>query len=349
MDRLVRAVQTAEGHGLDAVWMPDSPLLWRDVFGALTAAALGTERIGLGTAVSNVATRHPAVLASAARTVAELAPGRFTLGLGVGDSSVVPLGLRASTRAELTAGIAQVRALLAGDEWPYGDGIGSRLREPAPGVPIHLAASGPRNLRLAGRIADGVILLSGVSTRTLAAAMEQVRAGLQAAGRTDPDFSVTVSAYCQVTDDVSTAARQLKPICARIAQNGGAPFLALAGIELEVPPVIDGVYPDLVHAEDWARAVELCSPYVSDEAALRFAREFCLFGTPAEIVDQLGTARAAGATGVFLQHVGSYTVPHELIEVAGTELLPALRAGRESTKTPDNGIEREGMPKATQP
>jgi len=127
---------------------------------------------------------------------------------------------------------------------------------------------------------------------------------------------------------VATAARQLKPICARIAQNGGAPYLALAGIELDVPPVIEGVYPDLVHAEDWARAVELCSPYVSDEAALRFAREFCLLGTPAEIVQQLAVARAAGATGVFLQHVGSYTVPHELIEVAGAELLPALGAGR---------------------
>ena len=326
MDRLARAVRTAEGYGFDEVWMPDSPLLWRDVFGALTAAALGTERIGLGTAVTTVATRHPAVLASAARTLAELAPGRFTLGLGVGDSSVVPLGLRASSRAELTAGVAQVRALLAGDEWPYQGGTGARLRDPAPGVPLHLAASGPRNLRLAGEIADGVILLSGVSPRTLAAATERVRAGLRAAGRTDAGFAFTVSAYCQVTDDVARAARQLKPICARIAQNGGAGFLALAGIELDVPPVIDGVYPDLVHAEDWARAVDLCSPYVSDEAALRFAREFCLFGTPAEIVEQLGAARAAGATGVFLQHVGSYTVPHELIEVAGAEVLPALGA-----------------------
>jgi 5,10-methylenetetrahydromethanopterin reductase len=328
VDRLVPAVRAAEAYGFDAVWMPDSPLLWRDVFGALTAAALGTERIGLGTAVSNVATRHPAVLASAARTVAELAPGRFVLGLGVGDSSVVPLGLRASTRAELTAGIAQLRALLAGDEWSYGAGIGSRLRDPAPAVAIHLAASGPRNLRLAGEIADGVILLSGVSPKTLAAATEQVRTGLRSTGRAGAGFSFTVSAYCQVTDDVATAARQLKPICARIAQNGGAPYLALAGIELDVPPVIEGVYPDLVHAEDWARAVELCSPYVSDEAALRFAREFCLFGTPAEIVQQLAVARAAGATGVFLQHVGSYTVPHELIEVAGAELLPALEAGR---------------------
>ena len=103
-----------------------------------------------------------------------------------------------------------------------------------------------------------------------------------------------------------------------------APFLALAGIELDVPPRIEGVYPDLVHAEDWERAVELCSPYVSDAAALRFAQEFCLFGTPAHILDRLAEVRSAGATGVFLQHVGSYMLPDELIEAVGAHVLPEV-------------------------
>lgn len=319
VDRVLDTVRRAERYGFHEAWFPDSQLLWRDVYCTLTAAALGTERIGLGTAVTSLATRHPAVVASAARTVAELAPGRFTLGLGVGDSSVGPLGMRPSTRAEITAGIAQLRALLAGEAWDYADGISSRLRDPGPGVPIHLAASGPRNLRLASQIADGVILLSGASPRTLSAAIAKVepsRAG----------FSITVSAYCQVTDDVEAAARQLKPICCRIAQNGGAAFLALAGVEVEAPDRIDGVYPDLVHAEDWDLAVRLCSPYVSDEAALRFAQEFCLFGTPQEIADRLAATRAAGATGVFLQHVGSYTPPDELIEAIGGHVLEGSAA-----------------------
>lgn len=171
VDRLLDTVRLAERYGFDEAWFPDSQLLWRDVYCALTAVALGTDRIGLGTAVTNVVTRHPAVVASAARTVAEIAPGRFTLGLGIGDSSVAPLGMRASSRAELTAGIAQLRALLEGQEWPYAEGLRSRLRDPAPHVPIHLAASGPRNLALAGEAADGVILLSGASTRTVTAAI----------------------------------------------------------------------------------------------------------------------------------------------------------------------------------
>ncbi|WP_089107137.1 LLM class flavin-dependent oxidoreductase [Streptomyces hyaluromycini] len=320
-DRVLETVRRAERLGFDDVWFPDSQLLWRDVFTTLTAAALGTDRIGLGTAVTNLATRHPAVVASAARSVAELAPGRFTLGLGVGNSSVGPVGLRQSTSAAIREGIGMLRALLAGEEWEFPGGVRSRLRDPDPGIPLHLAASGPRNLRLAGEIADGVILLSGVSPRTLAQATARVREG--AAGR-EGRLPLTVSAFCAVTDDVEAEARRLKPICASIAQNGGAPFLALAGIDVHVPEKVEGIYPDLVHAEDWKAAVDICSAWISDENALRFAEEFCLFGTADEIAARLRALPASGVTGVFLQHVGSYDPPADLIEAVGGAVLPQL-------------------------
>ncbi|MFD3588109.1 LLM class flavin-dependent oxidoreductase [Streptomyces sp. NPDC058683] len=331
-DRVAGTVRRAEELGFDQVWFPDSQLLWRDVFTTLTAAALGTERIGLGTAVTNVATRHPSVVASAARSVAELAPGRFTLGLGVGNSSVAPVGLRQTNAAQLREGLSMLRALLDGHEWDFDGKVRSRLRDPQPSVPIHLAASGPRNLRLAGEIADGVILLSGVSPRTLAAATARVREGAEAVGRSAGTLPVTVSAFCAVTDDIAAEARQIKPICASIAQNGGAPFLALAGIDVDVPATVEGVYPDLVHAEDWDAAVRICSAWISDEAAVRFAQEFCLFGTAAQITERLRTLRAAGVTDVFLQHVGSYDAPTELIETVGSSVLPALRSAARSGK-----------------
>ncbi|GAA2333478.1 LLM class flavin-dependent oxidoreductase [Streptomyces kunmingensis] len=326
-DRIMATVRRAEELGFHSAWFPDSQLLWRDVFTTLTAAALGTERIGLGTAVTNLVTRHPAVVASAARSVAELAPGRFTLGLGVGNSSVAPVGLRQSTTTEMREGLAQLRALLNGDAWEFAGAAGtvrSRLRDPHPAVPLHLAASGPRNVRLAGEVADGVILLSGVSPRTLAGATARVREGERAAGRAAASVPLTVSAYCEVTDDIEAAARRIKPICASIAQNGGAPFLALAGIEVAVPDVVEGVYPDLVHAEDWDAAVRVASAWVDDAAALRFAEEFCLFGTADEIARRLRALHADGVKGVFLQHVGSYDPPTDLIESVGASVLPAL-------------------------
>ncbi|MFF7467709.1 LLM class flavin-dependent oxidoreductase [Streptomyces sp. NPDC008092] len=321
-DRVLETVRRAEQLGFDDVWFPDSQLLWRDVFTTLTAAALGTDRIGLGTAVTNLATRHPAVVASAARSVAELAPGRFTLGLGVGNSSVGPVGLPQSTSAAMREGIRLLRALLAGVEWEFPGGVRSRLRDPGPGIPLYLAASGPKNLRLAGEIADGVILLSGVSPRTLAQATARVGEGAAARAARPP---LTVSAFCAVTDDVEAAARQLKPICASIAQNGGAPFLALAGIDVHMPEKVEGVYPDLVHAEDWKAAVDLCSAWISDDNALRFAQEFCLFGTADEIAARLRALAAGGVDGVFLQHVGSYDPPTELIEAVGSAVLPRIK------------------------
>ena len=319
--RIADMARDAERAGFDEVWFPDSQLLWRDVFAVTTAVAAATTRITLGTAVTNVVTRHPAVVASAARTVAEIGPGRFVLGVGVGDSAVGPVGLRQSTGAELRTRLAIVRDLLAGRTVDFG-GVTSRLRDPVH-VPIYLAATGPRNLRLAGELADGAILLSGVAPGPLGAAGARVREGAAAAGKAP--VSMTVSAFCRVTDDVPRAARELKPICARIAQNGGTPFLALAGVHVEVPEQLPGVYPDLVHAEDWHAAVRACDPYVSDAAATAFAREFCLYGTATEIVERLATVEEAGADAVFLQHVGSYDLPHALLADVAEQVLPLLR------------------------
>lgn len=297
-----------EAAGFDTMYVPDSQLLWRDAYVTLHAAATRTSRLGLATAVSNVVTRHPSVVAGLSRTVAEAAPGRFTLGLGVGHSSVEPVGLRPSTGAELRQGLAQVRELLSGKEF-----AGARLRDPSPGVPIHVAATGPRNLRLAGEIADGAILLSGVAPALVSRAVGLVAEGARSAGRDPAGLAIVLSAYAMVTDDLPRDARMLKPVCAAIAQRGGRAALAAAGIHVDVPATVPGVHPDLVHAEDWAHAVDVCGEWVTDDDAVAFARTFCLFGTPAEITERVATAASLGATAVFLQHVGSYDLPERLV------------------------------------
>lgn len=322
-DQVVRSITEAERLGFDEVWVPDSQLLWRDVFCTLTAAAIATERITLGSAVTNVVTRHPSVIASATRTVAELAPGRLKLGLGVGNSSLAPIGLRPSTQAEMRSAVAMVRALLHGEEWQFGS-LSARLRDPTPNVPLHLAATGPKNLALAGEIADGVIMLSGIAPAALTRATGLIAEGVAASGREPGSVELTVSAFCHVTDDVERDAQRLKPICAGIAQNGGSAFLRSVGIDVDVPEHVDGVYPDLVHAEDWPTAVRISGRWISDASALRFAETFCLFGSPDHIAECLLRAREAGATGVFLQHVGSYDAPAEMMRAVARDVLPRL-------------------------
>ncbi|WP_433172644.1 LLM class flavin-dependent oxidoreductase [Actinoallomurus sp. CA-150999] len=294
VDEVAEAARRAEDLGFDDVWVPDSQALWRDAYATLACAALRTERVRLGTAVTNLVTRHPSVVAAAARTVAELAPGRFVLGVGVGNSSVEPVGLRSSTTAELRAGV-------------------TGLREALPGIPVHVAASGPRNLALGGELGDGVILLAGASAA-------RVEDALTIVGRHGAPPEVTVSAFCHVTDDLERDAPALKPVCAAMAQKGGGTALAAAGIEVNVPRQVPGVRPDLLHAEDWEHAVDVCSAWVSDADAVRFAEEFCLYGTAERIADRMAGLERLGVTGVLLQHVGSYTLPHELMESLGKVL-----------------------------
>ncbi|MEV4647223.1 LLM class flavin-dependent oxidoreductase [Saccharopolyspora sp. NPDC049357] len=316
LPELVAFVQEAERRGFDDVWFPDSQLLWRDAFATAAAAAEGTSRIGLGTAVTNVVTRHPSVVAGAARTVAELAPGRFVLGIGVGNSSVAPVGLAPSTRSGLRAGVTAIRRLLSGQETDFG-GARARLRDPA-AVPIHVAASGPRNLRLAGELADGAILLSGVAPEPLGAAIRQVAAG--AAGR---EFGpITASAFCRVTGAVRRDARELKPVCLSIAANGGAAFLEEAGVRVHVPERLPDARPDLLHAESWESAVRACESLVDDDAAELFARRFCLYGTAEEIADRLAELSRSGVSSVLLQHVGSYDLPRSLVADFADLVLP---------------------------
>lgn len=314
-----------EDLGFDRVYFPDSQLLWRDPYLAMFAAAGATSSLTLGTAVTNVVTRHPSVVAGVVRSVAEAAPGRIHLGLGVGNSSVEPIGLRASRQAELREGIAQIRGLLAGDDVVL-NGCTARQRDPHPGVPVYVAASGPQNLGLAGEVGDGAILLSGVSPALLDRGITLVRQGAERAGREPSSVDVVVSAYALVTDDIEREARILKPVLAGMAQHGARAVLEMVGIRADVPSHVPGIYPDLVHAEDWPLAVERCSEWISDDDAVRYAEEFCLFGTPDVVADRIRDARARGASTIYLQHVGSYDFPQVLAEDIAKQVLPLLDA-----------------------
>ncbi|MGI9051501.1 MAG: LLM class flavin-dependent oxidoreductase [Ilumatobacteraceae bacterium] len=320
---MASAARRAEQLGFDSVWFPDSQLLWRDVYATLAVAAASTERVTLGTAVTNVDTRHPSVLASAIRTVQEVAPERFVLGVGAGDSALRPIGLRPTPGRRLRAQLDVVRTLLRGDEVDFGGGL-LRLRDAVGPCPVYLAANGPRNLALAGAIADGVIMLSGASTAAAGRGLASVHAGAREAGRDPGTLAVAVSAFAMITDHLERDSRLVKPVVATIAQTGGSKLLALAGISVSVPSRVPEVYPDLIHAEAWAEAVDHCGKWVSDDDALAFARTFCLFGTAEEIVGRITAIAAAGATKVLVQHVGSYDLPIDLMEAFGSDVLARL-------------------------
>jgi len=322
IDEVAEFAARAEDAGFHRVWFPDSQLLLREVFMAMALAAARTERIGLGTAVTNVETRDVTVLASAVRTLQELAPGRTLVGIGAGNTSVRPLGIRSTPASRLERSIDVLRSLMRGEAVDLG-GVSCRLEAAQGEAPVYMAASGPRNLALAGRIADGVMLLTGVGPGPLGSALQQVRSGASETGRDPATVEMVVGAYTRVTDDAERDARLLKPLCVGIAQKGGQEYLSEAGIELPDPGPIDDIYPDVMHAEDWDLAMEVSDRYVTDDMALRFAQTFCLFGTADEIADRIEGARALGVDGFYLLDLaGNQALPNELMESFSEAVLP---------------------------
>ena len=79
----VELARRAEAAGFDYGWLFDSHVLWRDPYPLLTLIAEHTERLRLGTCVTNPGTREPSVTASALATLAnEVSGGRMDLGIG---------------------------------------------------------------------------------------------------------------------------------------------------------------------------------------------------------------------------------------------------------------------------
>src|SRR5216684_8598281 len=204
VDAFAADVKRAETLGWDAAWQPDSQLRRRDTYVLLAAAARATERITLGTLLANPMNRHATVTASSIATIDELAPGRVLLGWGVGDTAVRLAGLKPARVKELEAGTRLMRALLAGDSVEVGAARPARLPHHRP-VPVWIAAGGPKTLRMAGGVADGVFIRVGTHEANIATAVEAIRAGAAEAGRDPSGVRLGAVFHTVLVDDPARA------------------------------------------------------------------------------------------------------------------------------------------------
>ncbi|HET8577953.1 MAG TPA: LLM class F420-dependent oxidoreductase [Methylomirabilota bacterium] len=202
LPELAELGREAEGLGYTDAWSYEV-----DGADGFTPLAVIAQSSGLrvGTAIANVYTRGPATLASTAASLAELAPGRFVLGIGSGSQLIVEAwnGDRFVKPATRVREMAQVlRAALAGERVVFkGETLavdGFRLtRVPSRPVPIYIAALRPGMLRVAGEVGDGVILNWG-SPEDVPKSLAVVRETARKAGR-DPDaIEVTARLFLSI-------------------------------------------------------------------------------------------------------------------------------------------------------
>src|ERR1051325_711114 len=115
---IVRIAQLAESLGFDGLWLNDAQSHWRDVYVCLGAVGVSTSRILVGPGVTNIATRHLAVTASAMYSLNELCDGRARMGIGTGAAAVEDAGEKPARMADLEKATVAIRDLWAGHEVP---------------------------------------------------------------------------------------------------------------------------------------------------------------------------------------------------------------------------------------
>jgi 5,10-methylenetetrahydromethanopterin reductase len=315
LDRLREQARAAEAAGVTTFWV-SSHLFLRDPFStaAVVLEATRTARVVLMAVSPHV--MHPVHIAMAGATLDELAPGRVTLCLGTGapgdlaDAGVQPR----APLSMLTEAVESIRLLLSGDAATYAGGRvqlrGRRMATGRHAIPVYLAASRPRSLELAGRIADGVVLSTASSPEFVRWSLDHVdrgargravaRAGLVyaciagGAGKSAADGAESAA------DGAEALGRFRRQLAITLRAPHHATNLELAGSKLDQPAVRAALA-----REDFAAAEAL----VSDDTVRRHAA--C--GTPDEVRARLDAYRAAGLDEVVL--AGLYT-PEETRRVA---------------------------------
>jgi F420-dependent oxidoreductase-like protein len=297
--------EEADRLGFAVVWAAEA---WgSDVVSVLGFVAARTTRVGVGSAVMQIPARTPAMTAMTAATLDALSGGRFRLGLGVSGPQVSegwhgvrfdkPLGRTREYVEIVRKALRRETLAYDGEHYtlPLPDGPGKALKmiiHPVRAdVPVYLAAVGPKNLELAGEIADGLLPLFLAPERA-ADFLDPVRAGRAKAGRSMDGFDVAPTVPLSVGPDPERCADPVRDYAALYVGGMGSReknfynnIARRMGFEAEAAEV-QNLYLDRKHREA-AAAV----PY-------EFVDRTSLLGPPERIADRLVELAEAGVTTV---------------------------------------------------
>ena len=282
---LVDAGRAAEAAGFESAWVAETRLT-RDAVTGVTALLLGTDRMRVGSAAINVFTRGAGLIAVTWATLAEAAPGRVVLGLGVGSEGPLaqqgytvdhPVSRLRNVTAAVRVAWASSDPITTGASTVRFAGLMLEVRPPEP-PPVYLCVGGPRALKLAGEIADGVVLDAFLQPDFAAHAR-----GLLDGGAPDGVFrgELAGALVVNIADTREEAAAPLKRLLAQYLVS----FPELARIT--------GVDPELVkllRARAAVEGVEAASDLLSGD----LVAEHALCGTARECRARVAGYRAAG-------------------------------------------------------
>jgi 5,10-methylenetetrahydromethanopterin reductase len=312
-----------EEDGWDGMFFMDSQNLSMDVFGSLYLAASATSRLELGTAVTNLVTRHPAVMASSFATLHHVSGGRAHIGVGRGDTALELVGIKPPSAGRFGELLGELQGYLRGDPVDVG-GFQSRVSWlPLRGeskVPVDVFGSGPHVWEVGARLGDRLTAAVGAEPERVAWAVATAREARKTAGL-DPE-ALDVGAFVVVgagTDQqaLDELVRGNASISAHFQRDVRS---LLSRSDATVVEEVTSRYDNYHHGLEHASQAEA----IPDD----FFRRFCIIGPPEEC-----TRRLCQLIDLGLSHVvvvgGSRDMDAAVRErsdhLVAREMLPAVR------------------------
>ena len=320
-----------EALGFDILLVPDTQNLSPDPYGQLNLAAAATERLRLSTGVTNPVTRDVAVTATAIGSLQAQSGGRAQCGIGRGDSSAAHIGQRNATTAELREYIERIQGYLRGHAISRGDRT-SGLRwldsYPMTPVPVDVACTGPKTIRMAADVADRVSFAVGSAPERIDWALQTLNERLAETGRDRAELSVGAYINLVCDADEQTAIGLGRMIAGMVAHFAGMKDSPVD----HLPPQLKALAVQMKSQYDMKRHAQSDGSHLAmvDDA---FVDWFSICGPPAKCLERLGTLLEKGLEHVYLLGGSPVQHPHperqhamvEQTRLFATEVMPQLK------------------------
>lgn len=298
----------AEDAGFGNIWITDH-YNNRDVWTTLAVLSLLTNKISLGTGVTNPYTRNAAITASSIASINELSGGRAILGIGPGDKATFDkMGIdwdKPLSRVRET--VLAIRAFLAKEQVSQAGFKGAQMSFTTSKIPIYIGAQGPKMLELAGAISDGV-LINASHPDDFKFAVPMIRAGAEKAGRKPEDVQVCAYASFSADKDPAKAVNASKIVVAFIVAGSPENVLERHGIGMYEAKAIS----DAISRFDFKGAMDGVTP--------RMTEAFSISGAPADCRARIDELLSTGVTQIV---VGSPIGPNKesAIKLIGKKVI----------------------------
>lgn len=297
-----------EKMGFDVLLTPDTQNLAGDPYGQLSLAAANTTTLKLGTGVTNPVTRVAAVTASAMATLQIESKGRAICGLGRGDSSAAHIGSRQANTKELREYAQAIQSYVRGGDVIIGEKVSTmRWIQPGdiPAVPVDIACTGPRTIRMAADVADRVSFAVGSVPQRIEWALGVLNARLEETGRNRSELSVGAYVNLVCDPDQARATELARMISGMVAHFSGMKNSPTDHLPAQLQPIamrLKSEYDMKHHAQRAGSHLN----FVDDA----FVDWFSIAGPAQKCIDRLGELIDKGLDHVYILGGSPVAFPH---------------------------------------